>query len=296
MSRSRVWCVVVLLVFAVIWAPCGHAAEEGDPRDGKVAESGAQEKKEEAKVTGSGSIGLFNKYIFRGYELSKGSLVVQPALSASYKGFTVTYWGNIDTDARDTQSYFPSSYGKEGKKWFNETDLTVSYTYTFNKLALTFGYIYYNTKYAEETEELFLGAALDVITKPSLTIYQDITSYPGTYVNLAFAHSFDLMKEKGITLDLGASAGYFHGSGKYWKTYQPATGGYTGKKYSGLHDGMVKAGLTIPVTKAFMVQPVVQYWFPLSGDAKKKYGPVSYNPNGYLADNVVYGATFTYSF
>ena len=87
----------------------------------------------------------------------------------------------------------------------------------------------------------------------------------------------------------------------YWKTYEEALGTYTGKKYKGFHDGMVKAGLTIPVTKSFTIQPVVQYWFPLTGKAKKEYANGtdindSYNPNGPVKKNFVYGVGFTYSF
>lgn len=48
---------------------------------------------------------------------------------------------------------------------------------------------------------------------------------------------------------------------------------------------------------------MVQYWFPLSSDAKKTYGynpetglKVAYNPNGYVKDNFVYGIGFSYSF
>ncbi|MGD0283877.1 MAG: hypothetical protein ABSB95_16135, partial [Dissulfurispiraceae bacterium] len=62
------------------------------------------------------------------------------------------------------------------------------------------------------------------------------------------------------------------------------------------HDGMVKAGLTIPVTKMLSAQPVIQYWFPLSSDASKKTNGISYNPDGYLADIFVFGLNLTFSF
>ncbi len=266
-----------------------------------TATSPAPEKPKEpepARVTGNASVAFYNQYIFRGYEIGKSGLVIQPSLTASYKGFSVTFWGNVDTNERNTAS---AVFSNEGRKGWNETDYTLSYTYPIGKLALTGGYTYYALKYAEETEELWLTAALDILTKPSLSIYQDIQSYKGTYFNLAFAHSFALPRD--ITLDLGASFGYEIGESNYWKTYDTLTGDYTGSKYSGFHDGMVKAGLTIPVTKAFSVQPVVQYWFPLSKGAKKTYGTnpdtgtkISDNPNGYVPNNLVYGVGFTYNF
>lgn len=237
---------------------------------------------EEAKVTGSASIGVFNRYVFRGYELSTHSLVVQPALGISYKGFSAGFWGNIDSDEHATQSFVPD---REGYKSFNETDLTLSYTYAIDKLSLTAGHIYYNTKYTAETEELFLGIGYDIITKPTLTFYQDITAYPGTYINLAMSHSLPVYQD--ITVDLGASAGYLSGSDEYWRTE-----GGTGKKYRAFHDGMVKAGFTVPIAKNLSVQPVAQYWFPLSSKAKRH----GYCPNGHLDDTFVTGVNLTLSF
>jgi len=237
---------------------------------------------EETKVTGSASAGVFNQYIFRGYELSTGSVVIQPAVNVSYKGFSVGFWGNIDTDENSTQSFAPD---RPGQKSFNESDLTLSYTYNIEKLSLTGGYIYYGTKYAPETEELFLSATYDVITKPTLAIYRDITSFPGTYINLSLSHSVAVYKN--ISLDLGASAGYFNGSDDAFRTDSG-----TGKKYSALHDGMLKAGFTIPVVKNMSIQPVAQYWFPLSSKAKEH----GHNPNGHLDDTFVYGINMTYNF
>lgn len=285
----------IVLVLAL-----GLRAEEPKKAEETTTDKPAEEgKRDEApRVTGSGSIGFYNRYIFRGYEIGTGNFVAQPSLSGSYRGFTATFWGNYDSNMRNTTSAGFSSPGNSG---IDEVDITLSYTYTIQKMSLTGGYIYYNLKYAQDTEEVFLTLAYDMIGKPAITIFQDVNSYPGTYLNLALAHSFALPKN--LSLDLGASFGYFAGQGKYWKTYDPLTGGYTGSKYHGFHDGMVKAGLTIPVTKAFSIQPVVQYWFPLSGDAKKTYGynpetalKIAYNPNGYVHDNFVYGIGFSYSF
>jgi len=242
-------------------------------------------------ATGSVSAGVFNRYIFRGYELSAHSAVIQPAVTVAYKGFSTSMWGNIDTDENPTQSFVPD---REGQKSFNETDLTLSYTYNIYKLALTGGYVYYGTKYANETEELFLSATYDTFLKPTLAIYRDINEYSGTYLNLSASKSLPIYKE--ISLDLGASAGYFAGSADYWKTYERSTGAYTGKKYQGFHDGMVKAGLTIPVVGNIVIQPLIQYWFPLSGAAKRTVDDNSYNFNGKLDDTFVYGLNVTLSF
>ncbi len=244
-----------------------------------------------SRATGSVSMGAFNRYIFRGYELSSQSAVIQPALTVSYKGFGASMWGNIDTDEHPTQSFVPD---REEQKSFNETDLTLSYTYNIDKLSLTGGYVYYGTKYTNETEELFISATYDTLLKPTLAIYRDINEYTGTYINLSVSKSFSVYKE--ISLDLGASAGYFVGNADYWKTYERSTGAYTGKKYQGFHDGMVKAGLTIPVAGNIVIQPLIQYWFPLSDAAKRTVDGNSYNFNGKLDDTFVYGLNVTLSF
>lgn len=236
----------------------------------------------EQKVTGSVSIGVFNRYIFRGYELSTDSIVIQPSITVSYYGFSLGFWANIDTDEQATQSFVPE---RPGKKNFNETDITLSYTYPIGKLSLTGGYLYYGTEFAPETEELFVVIAYDTLLKPALSVYRDIGAFPGTYLNLSLAHSLPLYKS--LTLDLGASAGYFSGDDDIFKTK-----GGTGKRYRAFHDGMVKAGVSIPVAKNTTLQPLVQYWFPLSSKARRH----GYNPSGHLDDTLVTGVSMSLSF
>ncbi len=243
-------------------------------------------------VTGSAAMSVLNRYIFRGYELSSHSVVVQPSLTLNYSGFSANLWSNIDASQHATQSFTPNA--GTGQKSYDETDLTVSYTYNIDKLALTGGYIYYGTQYTHQTEELFVSGTYDMIAHPTLAIYRDIYHDPGTYFNLSVSQSLPVYKE--ITLDLGASAGYEAGSGNIWDTYNSTTKLYDGKKYSAFHDGMVKAGFTIPVTKMFSVQPVAQFWFPLSSDASKTINGNSYNPGGHLDDTFVYGLNLTFSF
>ena len=250
------------------------------------------------EVTGSASVAFLNRYIFRGYRIGESGLVIQPSASLSYKGFTFTYWGNLDTHQKNTTS---ATFAGEGQSGYNETDLTLSYTYGIDKLSLTGGYIHYELRYAKSTGEFFVTMAYDILTKPTFSMYQDVSAYPGTYMNMSFAHSFNLPKD--ITLDLGASFGYLSGQGRNMQTYQPATADYTGSKYKGFHDGMAKVGFTIPVTKAFLIQPVYQYYFPLSADSNRTYGVdassglrIPYNPNGYVPCSQVYGVNFVYNF
>lgn len=268
---------------------CGNALAQ-EKQGEQTLEKPAASQEAPAAVAGTASLGAYSKYVFRGYELSKNSVVFQPGLSASYAGFSAAFWGNIDSSQHATQSFVPDDHHKS----FNETDITLSYTKSFGKLSLTGGYIYYGTKYTDETEEVFGTVAYDMIGKPSLSVYRDINKYLGTYLTFSLAHSIKLGKD--VTLDLGASASYMAGDSSYWKTYETATGDYTGSKYQAFHDGKVQAGLTIPVAKNLTFVPVVQYWFPLSSKAKRHWGDTSYNYNGYLKSLFVGGASINYSF
>jgi uncharacterized protein (TIGR02001 family) len=283
--------VASFICFTLLFCFSGYAyGQEKQEGQAMEAQKPPAKAEETPAVTGTATMGVFSKYIFRGYELSKNSVVFQPGLTASLGGFSAGFWGNIDSSQHSTQSFGSDDHHKS----FNETDLTLSYTKSFGKVSLTGGYIYYGTKYADETEEVFGTVAYDMIGKPTLSIYRDINKYLGTYLNFSLAHSIPLGRD--VTLDLGASVGYMAGDSDYWKTNETAAGGQTGSKYQGLHDGKVQAGLTIPITKNVSFVPVVQYWLPLSDKAKRHWGDTSYNPNGYLKSLFVGGANINYNF
>ncbi|MBF0456360.1 MAG: hypothetical protein HQK99_00505 [Nitrospirae bacterium] len=242
-------------------------------------------------------LSAFNRYMYRGYELSYGSAVFQPSLTFSWMGFSANVWGNIDTYEKPTQSFVPNT-PESGS--FNEVDLKFSYTRSWGVFSLTGGFIYYGLQYAKQTEEIFVAAGLDIPTKPVLTVYRDIDSYQGTYFNLAFSHSIPVPEVKDMTIDLGACLGYQAGSSNYWRTYETygyfGAGGYTGRKYSAFHDGMVSLGVTIPIVNNLTIQPIAMYTFPISTDASRMVNGVSYNPNGALDPTFVYGVNLTYNF
>ncbi len=168
----------------------------------------------EDKVTGSVVLSGLNRYVFRGYEIGSHSVVLEPSVTVSYKGFSLNVWGNIDSSEHQTQSFPSKALDRIGKTTFNETDLTLSYTYNIDKLALTGGFIYYGTQYADETQELFVSGSYDMIAHPTLAVYRDIDRYPGTYINLSLSQSIPVYKLSNgdVTLDLGAGFGYEAGS------------------------------------------------------------------------------------
>lgn len=243
----------------------------------------AEEKKEEPKPYSSASAAFLSKYVWRGYELSKDSMVIQPSLTLGYRGFEVNFWGNLDTNDKFIRS--------EKTNW-NETDLTLSYTYDTGPVKLTGGYIFYALDTAEDSQELFLKIAGNMLLSPTLSIYREVAAYPSWYFNLGVSHSINLTKE--ITLDLGASIGSQISDTdkivKYSSDLQPLP-----EKYSDLHlhDGNISVGLTIPFGKYFALKPMVAYSAAIADGAKNRIKATSLSNN---YDFFYGGITLTASF
>jgi hypothetical protein len=206
----------------------------------------------------SADLSVLSNYVWRGYVLSDDSLVIQPSVTVGYKGFGLNLWGNLDSDF----------VGTDEAEW-TETDMTLSYERAFGPVSMGVGYIYYALDSASDTEEVYLSAGLDVLLSPTLTIYRDINEFPGWYLNLGISHSFPLPHD--ITLDLAGSVGYYYSDDDDFVEVG------TTKKYRNLHNGLISAGLTIPVDKYITVSPVVSYSFPLSSKADDLLEETSYS-------------------
>ncbi|MCG6551839.1 MAG: hypothetical protein L7F77_05890 [Candidatus Magnetominusculus sp. LBB02] len=296
--------LTLMLIVSIGIMPTVSVFAEEDKSEHHGADAAADKEKEKEPVTLAGTaepenltvnltLSAFNRYVFRGYEMNNRSAVFQPSLTISYKGFSLNSWNNIDTNERATQSFIPDNPGQAS---FNESDVKLSYTRTWGVFNLTGGYIYYGLQYAKQTQEIFAAAAFTVPANPVLTVYRDVATYPGTYLNLAFSQSVPLPLMKDMTLDLGACFGYMAGSSNYWHTFDANSGAYTGGKYSALHDGMLTIGVTIPVIEHLTVQPVAMYTFPLSGAANRLVNGTSYNPNGAVDQTFIYGLNMSYNF
>jgi uncharacterized protein (TIGR02001 family) len=192
------------------------------------------EDKPEADLT----VGLYSQYIWRGFELSKDSVVIQPSMTVSYKGFGFNLWGNLDTDAYATND-----------NNFTETDMTLSYDGSMNKIGYGVGYIYYEVDGGNDSQEVYVKASYDTLLNPTLTFYKEITGIGGWYANLGISHSVKLNEE--LNLDLGASIGYLDNE----------------DTYNELHDGSISASISIPVGEYISVTPELHYTFALSSDA-----------------------------
>ncbi|MBF0606891.1 MAG: hypothetical protein SFH39_03415 [Candidatus Magnetobacterium sp. LHC-1] len=278
----RVNLISVVLVVVLLCGVSTFASDESNPGE-----------QSPIKITSLVGITALNKYIYRGNEIGSKSLILQPYISLSAVGFTVVSWGSFDSDQHRTQSFYPK---EPGTKSFNETDVFINYRKNFDKLAISGGYNFYGLHYAKDSQDVFVsvGYADDGYLNPTLKVYREISAWPNVYFNLALTRAFPVYK--GITLNLGASFGYLIGITDHWKTYDEKTAAYTDSKYSAFHDGMLQAGFTVPVVKNLLIQPMTQFWYPLSADAGKAPNGTSYNPHGKIDNTFVYGVNVMYMF
>jgi len=258
-SGFRKLLVLGLLMFTLLTAP------------------GAQLWAEEEKPTGDFTTAVLNQYVWRGYEVSRNSVVIQPSMTIGYKGFSVNLWGNMDSK--------PYSAGDSvySNTW-NETDLMLSYTKTLGLFNVGGGYIYYalgalnkDALKRADSQELFATVSLNTLLTPTLTAYKEIDRYKQWYFLLGISHAFELSPV--VSLKLGATASYL------LSTYADATlfnmgagyGGYpkfdtnaaaTNDKFSNFHDGTITASIPIKATGKITLTPTLSYIFPLTSAAK----------------------------
>jgi hypothetical protein len=275
--KKIITAVFLLLIIAAL--PTTSRAEEQKPvepeqkhlmkQSGPVSapeQKPVEQKQEEDKVTGEIDLSVLSAYVWRGQELTRNSVVVQPAATVGYKGFSVNVWGNLDTKPYSATN---ANYG--GK--YTETDYTISYSKKLGILQVTPGYIYYalGAPYSGavaplDSQEVFLTLGLDTILSPTLTAYKEIDHYHQWYFLLGASHTIEFNKV--FSLKLSASASYLISTdestyAKYNSNSLPTT-----DKYNNFHDGTISVCLPIAAYKTLVVTPTVSYVFPLSDDAR----------------------------
>lgn len=208
---------------------------------------------EEEKPSAELAMGAYSKYVWRGFELSDDSIVLQPSMTVGYKGFAFNLWGNLDTD------YYAVD---PNTKEFTEVDMTFSYDWMAGPVGMSAGYIYYGLDGLDDSQEIYLSAALDTLLSPTLSIYRDYDSYRGWYVTFGISHSVPVSGD--ISLDLGAQVSYMKSEDAESNWADPND---PSDEYSDFHDGMLSAALSIPINEYITISPEVYYVFALGSDA-----------------------------
>jgi len=143
-------------------------------------------------------ISYVSEYVFRG--LSKAGDSVQPSIKATYGDFYASVWNSNDLNSTNTTDNA------------NETDLTAGYGYKLSdSIKLDVGvirYLYEGQSDLDSTE-LYVGASVDTLLKPSFYAYYDNESEKSgvaTYT-ASIGHSVAL-SAIGSSLDLSALVGF----------------------------------------------------------------------------------------
>ena len=249
-------------------------------------------KAEEEKPAMDATVSALNQYVWRGQEQTRNSVVIQPSLTASYKGFSVNLWGNLDTDpyTRTDTSYSGT---------WTETDFTLSYSKSFGIVTAGAGYIYYGLSAPNagapdplDSQEIYASVGLNTLLSPTLTVYKEIDHYHQWYFLLGVSHLFKFSDAVG--LKLSASASYLKSEEE--TTYPEVNDNKvpTGDKFNNFHDGVISASLPITPMKYVTIAPTVSWIFPLSDDAKNE---MKYRSKDGDTDNfLVWGFSMGFAF
>lgn len=212
-----------------------------------------------AETSGSASADIMSNYVWRGQKLSN-SAVIQPSVGITYGGFGANMWANYDM----------------GPDEITETDVTLNYALSIDKVSIDAGYIYYAFDGFDDTQEVYLSLGYDTILSPALTVYYDFDEGEGAFIVASIGHSIALPKD--LALDLGASVSY-NAENLIMGTDAD------GDEFSDFYNGEISASMSFPVTEAISVGPMVAYTFPLSDDAEDAIEAISDDGDS----SIVYG-------
>jgi hypothetical protein len=214
----------------------------------------------ETKTSGYASVDFMSNYVWRGIK-STPNAAIQPSVGITYGAFSTNLWANYDANSH-----------KE-----TETDLTLDYGFSFGKVGVNVGYIYYAFNGIHDTQELYVSATYDTFLSPKLAIYADFDQGDGAFVIASVSHAFELAKD--IPLTLGASASY--------NINNKIMGSPDGEKedFSNFYNSELTASVGIPITGNLSIAPKIAFSFPLSTDAKNAIKSVNFGDSG----SVLYG-------
>jgi len=201
------------------------------------------------EVEGDAYIGYFDKYLWRGFDLSGSLPVVQGGVNLSAKGFTLSYWTNIQTKTDEGEGYIGGDA--------SETDITLDYTFSpVENLSVSVGTIWYALDGLEDTKEAYLGLALDVPLAPAVKVYYDydMAEENGLFYTAAVSHSFSANDK--LSFGVGALVSYNDESD------------YAVGDYSDWHNYELSASATYAVTDQVSITPSFLYSSPISDEAK----------------------------
>jgi uncharacterized protein (TIGR02001 family) len=220
------------------------------------------------EVEGDVYLGYYDKYLWRGIDLSGGTPVVQGGVDLSAKGVTLSYWTNIQT--KDDVVLGSEVDGGNA----TETDITLDYTFSpMEKLSVSVGTIWYALDGYNDTKEAYLGLSVDTILEPAVKVYYDYdqSKENGLFYTASVGHTFQITDP--LSVSLGALISYNDQSD------------YAVGDYSDWHNYELSTSLEYVLTDQLSISPSFLYSKPISNDAKDT-----------IDDEVLGGISMTFTF
>ena len=209
----------------------------------------------EVTVEGEVYVGVFDKYVWRGYDLSGSTPVVQGGIDVSAHNLTLSYWGNLQLKGDPDNGNFGET-GYEGGN-ISEAEVGIDYAIPLGEtLTLNVGNLFYQTDGEDDTNELYLTASFNTLLQPKMTVYDDWDENKDTrFYTLEIGHSFEFDK---VTLNAGALASYAEGVDYFdglLATNEP-------------WNAELSLTADVAVTEQFTITPSFLYSAPLGDDAR----------------------------
>jgi hypothetical protein len=207
------------------------------------------------EVEGDVYVGIWDKYLWRGFDLSDGRPVIQGGIDLTAGNWTLSTWHNWQLSSGPTKN--------SGE--LNETDVILTYAFDLGEMvSMTIGDIWYSLDNREfgvdDTNELFVTATLNTLLSPTLKISWDWdeAKEDGLFYSFDISHSCDLGQwMQNTTLNLGALVSY--------NQHADATV----DDYAGWHNYELTASIDYALTDQLTISPIGWFSSGISSAAQR---------------------------
>lgn len=203
----------------------------------------------------SANLGLYSKYIWRGYVLYDG-FSIQPSVAGRYDlgeagSINGEVWSHFSAEGKD-------DFGLD----FTEIDYMASYTLPIESLSLSIGHLWYtfpkgkNKDFLiDNSNEFFLEVALEEAPlSPKFTFYKDYDLFKNEYYDLNLSHT---LKSDSLNIAPSVNFGFASNAEKVY-----------------IDDGLIEItlGLALPFeTESVSLTPNVNYTFGIVDETTDEF-------------------------
>ncbi|MFO7831434.1 MAG: hypothetical protein R6V18_05560 [Desulfuromonadaceae bacterium] len=201
------------------------------------------------EVSGGAYVGFYDKYLWRGFDLSGSEPVMQGGVDLSAGSMTLSYWTNLQLNTDDATGLDAGDA--------SETDIVIDYSTDINDmLSLSAGNIFYQLDGMEDTNELYLSLGLNTLLSPTFSIYYDWdkADETGLFYTVDVSHSIDLADS--LSLGMGALVSYNQSSD------------YSVGDYDELHNYELSASLDYAIDANYSISASVMFSDGISDEAE----------------------------